>query len=115
MDIFALIETFGLPVAMVIALGFYISKKDKQTEKEQKWIREELSKENRESFQRLEDIIDKDFRGIVIGLINAQKETQIKISELNRSYKAIVEIMCMLEDNGLKKKWLQKKTVEEDW
>ena len=115
MDFIALLETFGLPVAGVIELAFYISKKDKQTEKEQKWIREELSKENRESFERLEDMIDKDFRNIVIGLINAQKETQIKISELNRSYKAIVEITCMIEGNGLKKKWLQKKHIDEDW
>ena len=108
MDIFTLIETFGVPVAMSIAFGFFIWKQNN-------WIQNELQKELRESFERLEDIIDKDFRGIVIGLINAQKETQIKISELNRSYKAIVEIICMLEDNGLKKKWLEKKTVEEDW
>jgi len=108
MDIFTLIETFGVPVAMSIAFGFFIWKQNN-------WIQNELQKELRESFERLEDIIDKDFRAIVIGLINAQKETQIKISELNRSYKAIVEIICMLEDNGLKKKWLEKKTVEEDW
>ena len=108
MDIFALIETFSVPVAMSIAFGFFIWKQNN-------WIQNELQKELRESFERLEDMIDKDFRNIVIGLINAQKETQIKISEINRSYKAIVEIICMLEDNGLKKKWLQKKTVEEDW
>jgi len=108
MDLFALIETFGVPVAMSIAFGFFIWKQNN-------WIQNELQKELRESFERLEDMIDKDFRNIVIGLINAQKETQIKISEINRSYKAIVEIICMLEDNGLKKKWLQKKTVEEDW
>ena len=34
MDFFSILETFGLPVAMVIALGFYISKKDKSAEKE---------------------------------------------------------------------------------
>ena len=108
MDIIGLLETFGVPVAMSIAFGFFIWKQNN-------WIQNELQKELRESFERLEDIIDKDFRNIVIGLINAQKETQIKISEINRSYKAIVEIICMLEDNGLKKKWLQKKTIEEDW
>ena len=108
MDLINLLETFGVPVAMSIAFGFFIWKQNN-------WIQNELQKELRESFERLEDIIDKDFRQIVVGLINAQKETQIKISEINRSYKAIVEIMCMLEDNGLKKKWLQKKHVEEDW
>ena len=108
MDLFALLETFGVPVSMSIAFGFFIWKQNN-------WIQNELQKELRESFERLENIIDKDFRNIVISLINAQKETQIKISEINRSYKAIVEIMCMLEDNGLKKKWLKKKNIEEDW
>ena len=108
MDLLEIIEKFGIPVAVAIVFGFFIWKQNN-------WIQNELQKELRESFERLEDIIDKDFRQIVIGLINAQKETQIKISEMNRSYKAIVEIMCMLEDNGLKKKWLQKKNVEEDW
>ena len=107
MDIFALIETFGVPVAMSIAFGFFIWKQNN-------WIQNELQKELRESFERLEDMIDKDFRNIVIGLINAQKETQIKISEMNKSYKAIVEIMAWLSGNGLKKKFLQKKT-EDDW
>ena len=59
MDFIALLETFGLPVAGVIALAFYISKKDKQTEKEQKWIREELSKENRESFEACKTLSSK--------------------------------------------------------
>ena len=107
MDILNVIETFGVPVAMSVAFGFFIWKQNK-------FIQDELQKELRESFERLEDMIDKDFRNIVIGLINAQKETQIKISEMNKSYKAIVEIMAWLSGNGLKKKFLQKKT-EDDW
>jgi len=108
MDIISLLETFGVPVAMSIAFGFFIWKQNN-------WIQNELQKELRESFERLEDIIDKDFRGIVISLINAQKETQIKISEMNKSYRAIVEIMCMLSGNGLKSKFLKKKNVEDEW
>ena len=108
MDLFSVLEKFGVPVAMSVAFGFFIWKQNK-------WIQEEFQKEQRESFERLEDIIDKDFRGIVIGLINAQKETQIKISELNKSYRAIVEIMSMLSGNGLKAKFLKKKNVEDDW
>ena len=107
MDIFNILETFGVPVAMSVAFGFFIWKQNK-------FIQDELSKEMRESFERLEDMIDKDFRNIVIGLINAQKETQIKISEMNKSYKAIVEIMAWLSGNGLKEKFLKKK-VEDDW
>ena len=107
MDFIGILETFGVPVAMSIAFGFFIWKQNK-------WIQDELQKELRESFERLEDIIDKDFRNIVISLINAQKETQIKISEMNKSYRAIVEIMSMLSGNGLKGKFLKKK-VEDDW
>ena len=108
MDIIKILETFGVPVAMCVAFGYFIWKQNK-------WIQDELQKELRESFERLEDIIDKDFRNIVIGLINAQKETQIKISEINKSYRAIVEIMSMLSGNGLKDKFLKKKNVEDEW
>ena len=108
MDIFSILETFGVPVAMSVAFGFFIWKQNN-------WRQNELQKELRESFERLENIIDKDFRNIVIGLINAQKETQIKVSELNKSYRAIVEIMSMLSGNGLKAKFLKKKNVDDDW
>ena len=107
MEPFDILEKFGVPVTMCIAFGFFIWKQNK-------FIQDELQKELRESFERLENMIDKDFRNIVIGLINAQKESQIKISEMNRSYKAIVEIMSYLSGNGLKDKFLRKKT-DEDW
>jgi aminoglycoside/choline kinase family phosphotransferase len=108
MDFISILETFGVPVAMSVAFGFFIWKQNK-------WIQDELQKELRESFERLENIIDKDFRNIVISLINAQKETQIKISEMNKSYRAIVEIMSMLSGNGLKSKFLRKKDKDDDW
>ena len=108
MDLFSILETFGVPVAMSVAFGFFIWKQNN-------WIQNELQKELRESFERLENIIDKDFRNIVVGLINAQKETQIKISEMNKSYRAIVEIMSMLSGNGLKSKFLSKKDKDDDW
>tara|TARA_R100000808_G_C2139559_1_gene147470 strand:+ start:565 stop:888 length:324 start_codon:yes stop_codon:yes gene_type:complete len=107
MEPFDILERFGVPVSMCIAFGFFIWKQNK-------FIQDELQKELRESFERLENIIDKDFRNIVIGLINAQKENQIKLSEMNRSYKAIVEIMSYLSGNGLKEKFLRKKT-DDDW
>ena len=108
MDFISILETFGVPVAMSVAFGFFIWKQNN-------WIQNELQKELRESFERLENIIDKDFRNIVISLINAQKETQIKISEMNKSYRAIVEIMSMLSGNGLKSKFLRKKDKDDDW
>ena len=108
MDFISILETFGVPVAMSIAFGFFIWKQNN-------WIQNELQKELRESVERLENMIEKDFRNIVFGLINAQKETQIKISEMNKSYRAIVEIMSMLSGNGLKDKFLKKKEKDDGW
>ena len=79
MNFLQILEQYGIPIAVAIAFGFFIWKQNK-------FIQDELQKELRESFERLENIIDKDFRNIVIGLINAQKETQIKISEMNKIY-----------------------------
>ena len=50
MDIFAILETFGLPVAFVIGLAFYIKSKDAEAAKQAKWIQNELQTELRESF-----------------------------------------------------------------
>ena len=73
-----IIERVGVPVAMCMAFGFFIWKQNQ-------FIQNELQKEMRESFARLE--------GIVIGLINALKKHTIDIKELKASYKAIVDIM----------------------
>ena len=101
MDLFAILETFGLPVAMVIGLAFYIRAKDKQTAKEQKWIREELSRENRESFTRLE--------GIVIKLIDAQKSMQQNQVEQKARLGALIEIISMWTGGDTEKKYMYKK------
>ena len=73
-----IIERVGVPVAMCMAFGFFIWKQNQ-------FIQNELQKEMREWFARLE--------GIVIGLINALNKHTIYIKELKASYKAIVDIM----------------------
>jgi len=97
MDIIQILETFGLPVAGVIGLAYYISKKDKSAEKQNKYIQEELSKELRESFSRIE--------GIIIGLINAQKKHSISLKALEKTYEGIIKIIAKLSGNGLKDKF----------
>ena len=94
MDIFTVIETFGVPVAMSIAFGFFIWKQNK-------FIQDELQKELRESFERLE--------GIVIKLIDAQKTSLMETKEIKASYHAIVEILASLSGNGLKEKFVTSK------
>tara|TARA_R100000781_G_scaffold25665_1_gene18869 strand:+ start:2368 stop:2661 length:294 start_codon:yes stop_codon:yes gene_type:complete len=94
MDILGVIETFGVPVAMSIAFGFFIWKQNN-------WIQNELQKELRESFDRLEHII--------IKLIDQQKQVQLEFKEIKASYRAIVEILASLSGNGLKEKFLNRR------
>ena len=94
MDILGVIETFGVPVAMSIAFGFFIWKQNN-------WIQNELQKELRESFDSLEHII--------IKLIDQQKQVQLEFKEIKASYRAIVEILASLSGNGLKEKFLNRR------
>ena len=94
MDLIGILETFGVPVAMSIAFGFFIWKQNK-------FIQDELQKELRESFSRVE--------GIIIKLIDAQKTMQMNQKEIMASYRAIVEILAALCGNGLKDIFFGKK------
>ena len=99
MDIFNILETFGVPVTMSIAFGFFIWKQNK-------FIQDELQKELRESFGRLE--------GILIKLIDAQKGMQINQAEIKSRISAIIEIMATLSGNGLKEKFITKRRGYDD-
>ena len=94
MDLFNILETFGVPVAMSVAFGFFIWKQNK-------FIQDELQKELRESFGRLE--------GILIKLIDAQKGMQINQAEIKSKIAAIIEIMASLSGNGLKEKFVKRR------
>jgi hypothetical protein len=81
MDIFAIIEKFGIPVAVSMAFGYFIWKQNK-------FIQDTLMDELEESFKRLE--------GIIIQLINQQKLMQIEQKGIEKSYKSIVTIITKL-------------------
>ena len=93
MNTFELLETFGVPITMCIAFGFFIWKQNK-------WIQDDLKRDMEEQNKRIE--------GIVIGLINAQKKLQSdfgkELSRLEGSYRALTTIIQKLSGNGLKKK-----------
>ena len=99
LGIFEILERFGLPVAMVIALGWYVKAQNA-------WIQNELQTELRESFGRLE--------GILIKLIDAQKGMQVNQAEIKAKIGAIIEIMASLSGNGLKEKFV-KTNNGRDW
>ena len=94
MDFLNILETFGVPVSMSIAFGFFIWKQNR-------FIQDELQKELRESFDRLE--------GIIIKLIESQKNTQLEQKDTKASFYAIVEILASLSGNGLKEKFSKRK------
>jgi hypothetical protein len=91
-DYFQLLENYGIPIVVAIAFGFFIWKQNQ-------FIQNELSKELKESFDRLESI--------VIKLIDQQKKIQLEQKGLENSYKALVEIIAKLSGNGLKDKFLR--------
>ena len=100
MDFLNILETFGLPVFMVLALGWYVNKQNK-------WIQNELNTEMRETAARHESIIVK--------LIEAQKKTQENQAKINTKLSTTIEIMRALSGNGLRDKFNQNKNVEDDW
>tara|TARA_R100000781_G_scaffold114611_1_gene85879 strand:- start:404 stop:685 length:282 start_codon:yes stop_codon:yes gene_type:complete len=82
MELLNILETFGLPIAMSVAFGVYIWKQNT-------WIQDTCMSEMDENAKRLE--------AIIIGLINAQKKLSVEMRGLEKSYKAIVDIIAKLE------------------
>ena len=92
MDWLKILEQYGVPLVVAAAFWWFIQKQNK-------YIQEELSKELRESFSRLESIL--------IKLIDNSKKAEIKQEGLDKSYKTLVEIIAKLSGNGLKDKFLR--------
>ncbi len=92
MDWFQILEQYGVPLVVAIAFWLFIQKQNK-------YIQDELSKEMRESFTRVESIIVK--------LIDQQKKMQLEQKGIEQSIKAIVSLMAALSGNGLKHKFLR--------
>ena len=83
-----LIDQYGLPIAMVVAFGYYIWRQNQ-------YIQTELDENIDTSFNRLE--------GIIIELINQQKLTQMELAEIKGYIAGIESILQRLTGNGLKK------------
>mgnify|MGYP003139112909 FL=1 len=81
MDWLELLERYGVPLVVAAAFWWFIQKQNK-------YIQEELSKELRESFSRVE--------GIIIKLIDQQKLMQLGQKGIESSYKSLVDIITKL-------------------
>ena len=93
MDWLQILEQYGIPICVAIAFGFFIWKQNK-------FIQNELMQELEEDFKRIEMII--------IKLIDQQKKMQIEQKGIEKSYKALVDIIAKLlpraSNNSLKQK-----------
>ena len=92
MDWCELLERYGVPLVVAVAFWLFIQKQNN-------FIQNELQKELRESFGRVE--------GIIIKLIDQQKRMQLEQKGIENSYKTLVEIISHLSGNGLKDKFLR--------
>ena len=81
MDPVALLEQFGVPVAVAVAFGYFIWKQNK-------YIQDDLAKDLNQQFTRLESIIVK--------LIDQQKKLQLEVKRMSASYDALVKIVTNL-------------------
>ena len=92
MDWLNILEQYGIPVVVATAFGFFIWKQNR-------FIQDELQKELRESFNRLE--------GILVKLIDQQKKMQLEQKGIENSFKTLVTIIAELSGNGLRDKFLR--------
>ena len=99
MEFLGILDQYGIPIAVAVAFGYFIWKQNS-------FIQNTLMEELEESFKRLE--------GIIIKLIDQQKQVQMEQKKLNGIFKAQVEIMARLSGNGLKDKFLRIMEKEND-
>ena len=92
MDWLVILERYGIPLVVTVAFWIFIQKQNK-------FIQDELQKELRESFTRVE--------GIIIKLIDNSKRQQLEQKGIENSFKTLVTIIAELSGNGLKDKFMR--------
>ena len=95
MDIFAILDQYGIPITVALAFGFFIWKQNK-------FIQDELMEEIDERFKREESIL--------IKLIDNSKVSEKKLTDLNGSVKLLLHYLA--EEKAKNKEQLLKKIKE---
>ena len=90
MDWLIILETYGVPLVVAVAFWMFIQKQNN-------FIQNELQKELRESFTRVE--------GIIVKLIDQQKKMQLEQKGLENSYKTLVEVIA--RENERQISWIK--------
>ena len=99
MDWLAILERYGVHLVVAVAFWMFIQKQNK-------FIQDELQKELRESFTRVE--------GIIVKLIDQQKKMQLEQKGIEQSYRTLVEVIAKLSGNGLRDKFLRMQEKNEN-
>tara|TARA_R100000152_G_C6617421_1_gene69269 strand:- start:130 stop:438 length:309 start_codon:yes stop_codon:yes gene_type:complete len=99
LDWLELLERYGVPLVVACAFWMFIQKQNK-------FIQDELQKELRESFTRVE--------GIIVKLIDQQKKMQLEQKGIEQSYRTLVEVIAKLSGNGLRDKFLRMQEKNEN-
>ena len=99
MDWLVILERYGIPLVVAVAFWIFIQKQNK-------FIQDELQKQLRESFNRVE--------GIIIKLIDNSKRQQLEQKGIENSFKTLVTIIAELSGNGLKDKFLRMQEKNEN-
>tara|TARA_R100000315_G_scaffold11688_1_gene3703 strand:- start:232 stop:540 length:309 start_codon:yes stop_codon:yes gene_type:complete len=99
LDWIQLLERYGVPLVVAVAFWMFIQKQNK-------FIQDELQKELRESFTRVE--------GIIVKLIDQQKKMQLEQKGIEQSYRTLVEVIAKLSGNGLRDKFLRMQEKNEN-
>ena len=81
MDIFQLLENYGIPVVVTIVFGFFIWRQNQ-------WIQNELIEEIETNDKRLE--------GIIIKLIDQQKNVQLEQKHIRGYIEGLKDVMIKL-------------------
>ena len=81
MDFLVILEQYGIPICVAVAFGFFIWKQNK-------YIQDDLTKDLKERFERLE--------GIIIKLIDQQKLMQIELGKITSRYHSLVSIITKM-------------------
>jgi|TARA_R110000824_G_scaffold2197_7_gene10298 hypothetical protein len=94
-----ILEQYGVPLVVAVAMFLMVKQQNK-------YIQDELSKEIKESFGRLE--------GILVKLIDQQKKMQLEQKGIENSFKTLVTIIAELSGNGLKDKFMRMQEKNEN-
>ena len=89
MDVFQILDTYGIPLTLVAVFGWFIWSQNK-------YIQQELDENLDNSFSEL--------RQIVLKLSGELKKTQLEVAKIRGYIEGIEDILTRLTGNGLRKK-----------